>query len=224
MNDTKNDHPAPAAPGALERAALQRRAAWLRILMKWHWISSALSLVAMLFFAASGITLNNAEYFESSTPTVTQYTTTLPQALLAQINHQGNGQDLALPEDLRAWVDESWGIKLAPKTTDWQTDEVYVDLKRPGVDAWLSIDRRSGAVQYEASDRGWVAFFNDLHKGKNAGGVWSGFITVFGIGCLVFSLTGLLILQVHAKSRWSIWPVTGLGLVLPLLAVLLFVH
>lgn len=221
---TKQDLPTGAASGTPDRAALQRRAAWLRILMKWHWISSALSLVAMLFFAASGITLNNAEYFESTTPTVTQYAATLPPALLAQINREGNGQNLAVPEELRNWVDASWGIKLAPKTTDWQADEVYVDLKRPGVDAWLSIDRKTGAVRFEASDRGWVAFFNDLHKGKNAGAVWSGFITLFGIGCLVFSLTGLLILQVHAKSRWSIWPVTGLGLVLPLLAVLLFVH
>ncbi len=221
MTESNQDNHAAIA---LDHSAAQRRGAWLRILMKWHWISSALCLVGMLFFAATGITLNNAEYFESLTPKVTQHAAPLPPALLEQINAQGNGQNLALPKSVPDWVAKSWGIKIFPKSTDWQTDEVYVDLKRPGVDAWLSIDRHSGAVQYESSDRGWVAYFNDLHKGKSAGRVWSWVITTFGIGALIFSITGLLILQVHAKSRWSIWPITGMGLVLPLLALLLFVH
>lgn len=204
--------------------AAQRRSAWMRVLLKWHWISSALCLVGMLFFATTGITLNNAAYLESQEATVTRHQGNLPPELLETINAMGNGQDMALPFTLRTWVDKTWGIRLSPKTTDWQADEVYVDLKRPGVDAWLSIDRRNGAIHYEASDHGWVAFFNDLHKGKNAGPVWNGFITLFGIGCLVFSITGLLILQVHAKGRRSVWPVTGLGLIVPLLLILLFIH
>lgn len=188
--------------------------------MKWHWISSALSLIGMLFFAATGITLNNAGYLESSVPAVIQHSATLPPHILLQINTQKP----ALPDSLKAWVRESWGIALAPKSMEWRDEEVFVELKRPGVDASLSIDRKTGVMQYEADDHGWVAFFNDLHKGKNAGPVWGWFINLIGLGCLIFSITGLLILQVHAKSRWSIWPITGLGLVLPLLAVLLFVH
>lgn len=200
--------------------ALQRRAAWVRLLMKWHWISSALSLIGMLFFATTGITLNNAAYLESATPAITRHAATLPAPLLAEVNAQGQG----LPDAVRNWVHTAWGLTLAPKGSEWHDDEVYVDLKRPGVDAWLSIDRKTGAIAYEADDHGWVAFFNDLHKGKNAGPVWGWFINLFGLACLIFSITGLLILQVHAKSRWSIWPVTGLGLVLPLLLILLFVH
>lgn len=214
----------PSAASDWGNAALQRKAAWLKVLMKWHWISSALSLVGMLFFAASGITLNNAEYLENTTPAISKQAGTLPASVLLQLNAQGNSQSLVLPDDLRAWVQTSWDISLSPKTVERRDDEVFIDLKRPGVDAWLSIDRKTGAVQYEAADRGWVAFFNDLHKGKNAGRVWGWFITLLGIGALIFSLTGLLILQIHAKSRWSIWPVTGLGLVLPLLVILLFVH
>lgn len=209
---------------SLDAAALQRRATWLRILMKWHWISSALSLIGMLFFAATGITLNNADTFENPVPVITKHAATLPQDLLSQINAKSPNQDRAVPESLRTWVRATWGIALSPKSVDWRDEELFIDLKRPGVDAWLSVDRKTGAVQYEADDRGWVAFFNDLHKGKNAGQVWSWLINLLGAGFLVFSITGLLILQVHAKSRWSIWPITGLGLVLPLLALLLFVH
>lgn len=215
---------APQVTNAWNGDALQRRATWLRILTKWHWISSALCLVGMLFFATTGFMLNNAEYFERATPVVTQHSATLPPAILGSMNVMGNGQGLVLPESVLTWVHDSWGMSLSPQSTDWRADEVFVDLKRPGVDAWLSIDRKTGTIQYEADDRGWVAFFNDLHKGKNAGKAWGGFISLFGMGCIVFCVTGLLILAVHAKSRWSIWPVTGLGFVLPLLIVLIFVH
>jgi len=41
-----------------------KREFWSRHLRQWHWISSAVCLVLMLLFAASGITLNHADYFE----------------------------------------------------------------------------------------------------------------------------------------------------------------
>ena len=42
-----------------------RRAWWLKTLLRWHWISSAVSLVALLLFAATGITLNHAAQIEA---------------------------------------------------------------------------------------------------------------------------------------------------------------
>lgn len=41
---------------------------------------------------------------------------------------------------------------------------------------------------------------------------------------MIFSLTGLLLLQRQAAFRPSTWTLTGLGLLLPLLIVLLFAH
>jgi uncharacterized protein len=202
--------------------SIQKRAAWLRIMTQIHWISAAIGLVGMLFFAATGIMLNNAEHFENAMPVSTHHAATLPPALLATLNAQAANK--ALPDELKQWVSNNWEIRLSPKRTDWRDEEIFVDLPRPGVDAWLSVNRHSGAIEYQADDRGWVAFFNDLHKGKNAGPIWSGFITAFGIACLVFSISGLLILQVHAKSRWIVWPITGLGLIVPLVLLLLFVH
>ncbi|GAB2898757.1 PepSY-associated TM helix domain-containing protein [Uliginosibacterium flavum] len=204
--------------------AATRRAVWLKLLMQWHWISSAVSLVGMLFFAASGITLNNADVFESTTAKVTRQSAVLPAAVLTELNTQAGEGGREVPTALKAWLRENWQLAIFPKASEWQPDEVFVDLKSPGVDASLTIDRHSGAIQYESSDRGWVAYFNDLHKGRNAGRVWSWFITLFGVACVIFSVTGLLILQVHARSRWTVWPVTGLGLLLPLLLMLLFVH
>lgn len=213
----------PASPAGLTDKA-QRRAAWLRQLTRWHWISSALCLVGMLFFAITGVTLVNAEYFESTRPAMTRRSATLPAPVLADLQAAATEEASALPESFSDWVGTTWQIRLAPKTIEWNDDEIFVDLKRPGVDVSLSIDPQSGKVSYEAGDRGWVAWLNELHKGRNAGPVWNGFLTVFALACVVFSLTGLLILAIHARSRWMVWPVTGLGLLLPLLLILLFIH
>ena len=195
----------------------------MRTLTTWHWVSSAICLLGLLFFASTGITLTHAEYLESATPAQTRYRATLPTPVLQAVN-AAEATRHGLPDSLLAWVEESWALALSMKAIEWQPDEVYVDLKRPGVDASLTIDRRSGAIEYLAEDHGWVAYFNDLHKGKNAGRIWSWLITAMGAGCILFSLTGLLILQRYARTRWQIWPLTGLGLVVPLLLLLLFVH
>jgi hypothetical protein len=54
--------------------------------------------------------------------------------------------------------------------------------------------------------------------------VWSWFIDIFAIACLVFCMTGFLILKYHAANRRSTWPVIGFGIVLPIVLALLFVH
>ena len=101
---------------------------------------------------------------------------------------------------------------------------MYVALPRPGGDAWLSLDLTSGDILYERTTRGWVAYLNDLHKGRDTGAAWSWFIDVFAIACVVFCVSGLLLLQRHAASRPSTWPMVGLGLVIPLILIILFVH
>jgi hypothetical protein len=63
-----------------------------------------------------------------------------------------------------------------------------------------------------------------MHKGRNAGAVWSWFIDIFAGACLVFCITGFLILKYHAANRPSTWPVIGFGIVLPIVLALLFVH
>ena len=49
-------------------------------------------------------------------------------------------------------------------------------------------------------------------------------IDIAAIACAIFSLTGLGLLWVHAGKRPSTWPLTGLGLVAPVLLYAVFVH
>jgi hypothetical protein len=79
-------------------------------------------------------------------------------------------------------------------------------------------------VEYESTDRGWISYLNDLHKGRNAGAVWSWFIDIFALACLIFSITGLFLLKMHAGQRGATWPMVALGIVVPLVLAIIFIH
>ena len=96
-------------------------------------------------------------------------------------------------------------------TTEWSEDELYLSAPGPGRDAWVSIDRASGAAKFETTDRGWIAYFNDLHKGRNTGIAWTMFIDVVAAACVFFALTGLVLLWIQARQRTSTWPLVGGG-------------
>ncbi|WP_313554042.1 PepSY-associated TM helix domain-containing protein [Stutzerimonas nitrititolerans] len=194
---------------------------WLGTLRQWHWISSALCLVGMLLFAVTGITLNHAAQIEAS-PKIVERQAMLPAPLQQRLLAVQPGE--GLPSDLRAWLETELNIDLASRDAEWSDGELYIALPRPGGDAWLSLDLSSGELLFESTDRGWIAYFNDLHKGRNTGQAWSWFIDIFAGVCVLFSLTGLLLLQRHAGGRPTTWPLVGAGLVIPLLLALLFIH
>lgn len=201
----------------------KNRAFWLKHLYRWHWISSAACLIGMLLFAATGITLNNATHIESI-PVVAEKTATIPAKLLNQIKSEPSSDKAVLPKATADWISNAIGVELADVSGEWSEAEVYLSLPRPGGDAWLVIDRASGEVSYERTDRGWVSYFNDLHKGRNAGIAWSWFLDIFSITTLVFCITGLLMLNMHAGIRPATWPLVGLGFVVPLILAILFIH
>uniref|UniRef100_Q07HU1 PepSY-associated TM helix domain protein n=1 Tax=Rhodopseudomonas palustris (strain BisA53) TaxID=316055 RepID=Q07HU1_RHOP5 len=201
----------------------KRRAFWFRQLYQWHWISSGLCLVGMVLFAATGITLNHAGQIESA-PRVQTRDVQLPPAMRTALKAQPSTGKTPLPTEISQWLQRELGVRVADRDTEWSAKDVYVALPRPGGDAWLSIDRGSGDVTYELTDRGWIAYLNDLHKGRHTGTAWSWFLDLFAAAAIIFCLTGLLLLQLHAPRRPSTWPVVGLGFVLPVLLLVLFIH
>jgi hypothetical protein len=194
---------------------------WLGTLRQWHWISSALCLVGMLLFAITGITLNHAGQIEAK-PQVSSQHAQLPAELQSAL--QEKTPTHGLPLTLRQWLENELNIRLDGRAAEWSDGELYIGMPRPGGDAWLSLDLESGELEYESTDRGWIAYLNDLHKGRNTGTAWSWFIDLFAVACVVFSLSGLLLLQRYAPNRPSTWPLIGLGLVIPALLAILFIH
>ncbi len=200
------------------------RAYWLKTLHQWHWISSALCLIGMLLFALTGITLNHAADIAAQ-PQVQQKEVQLPQSLHNALAFKDDEpQNAVLPADVHSWLTKALDVALPETAAEWSPEEIYLSLPRPGGDAWLRIARDSGSVEYERTDRGWISYLNDLHKGRHTGSVWKWFLDIFSVACLVFCITGLFILKFHAANRPTVWPMVGMGLVAPLLLIILFVH
>jgi hypothetical protein len=203
--------------------AQQSRSFWLKQLHQWHWISAALSLIGMLLFAITGFTLNHAGQIEAE-PKVVSRKATIPPHLLYLLGSGPVEGKRPLPMELETWLDKAVDADIARREGEWSEEEVYVALARPGGDAWISIDRTTGAVEHEKTTRGAISLLNDLHKGRNAGKAWGWFIDIFAGACVVFAVTGLILLQFHARARPLTWPLVAGGLVIPLLLVILFVH
>ncbi|TYC89681.1 PepSY-associated TM helix domain-containing protein [Novosphingobium sp. BW1] len=216
-------HTAPAPASAPARRPRKARAFWMKQLHTWHWISAALSLVGMLLFTATGFTLNHAADIPAE-PVRAEMQGALSSQTLRLLDTE-NTETRPLPPPVAAAVREITGLSTTGIEADWSASgEVYLAMPGPGSDAWVSIDTETGEVLAERTDRGWISYLNDLHKGRNTGSAWGWFIDLFAFACLVFTLTGLVLLQLHARNRPLTWPLTGLGLVIPLAVALLFIH
>lgn len=217
-------------PQAVSRS---QRAVWLKRLYRWHWISSALALTGWLLFAITGFTLNHAASLEAL-PKTQHYEAQLPADLLAGVQAlrddllanaaSGQTEAVPLPAQVRLWLNQQWHLELPVAAAEWSQREVNISLPRPGGDGWLRINLRKGLAEYESTDKGWLAYLNDLHKGHETGTVWRWFLDLFSLTVLVAAVTGLFILKLHAPQRALVWPLVGLGLALPLLLAVLFIH
>ncbi len=205
-----------------------QRAWWLKTLHQWHWISAATALIGLLLFSLTGFTLNHAASIEAA-PQVRTEEKTLPQPMLGElVSLASTASDAdsppALPDAVARWIANEFSVNTNGREVEWSADEVYVGLPRPGGDAWLRIGLPAGEVVHEVTTRGVISYLNDLHKGRNTGAAWNWFIDIFAFACLLFAITGLLILKLHAANRPATWPLVAAGIVVPALLAILFIH
>lgn len=221
MNDITDI--AQSENGRPKAAVNARRAFWLKQLHSWHWISAAISLVGMMLFAITGITLNHASQIPAK-PVVKETTAEMPAPLVARLADFPDETTDPAPDVMVRWAKDAFDVNIADKPTETTAEEIYVALPMPGGDAWMTLDRTTGEAVYEKTTRGVISYLNDLHKGRNSGVVWYWFIDVFAVACVIFTLTGLGLVWLHSRSRPSSWPLIGLGLLLPVIIALLFIH
>jgi hypothetical protein len=194
---------------------------------EWHWISSAIALLGILLFSITGITLNHAELLESGAQRYSNVKKALPAELAASltalVRQDGEGE-AEPPASLRDWISREFDIDTSGRIAAWKSGEIYFSLPRPGGDAWLKIDLVQAVANYSVTDAGWFAYFNDLHKGRHTGKTWAWFIDILALACIVFSITGFVILKMHASNRSLTWPLVGLGILIPFLIAVLLIH
>jgi hypothetical protein len=158
-------------------------------------------LAAVLFFSATGVTLNHPDWFfgeaERSVRNEGQIDPRLlhtrgPSGLRAESDGDATAQvaRLEVVESLR----KAHGIRGALAEFKVDDAECVVAFKGPGYSADAFIDRDTGHYTLTQSFHGVIAVLNDLHKGRDTGLVWSILIDISAVLLTFISLSGLILL------------------------------
>ena len=99
-------------------------------------------------------------------------------------------------------------------------------LATPALAADLNVSIEIPRLSVAAYHRPYVAVW--IERPDNTAvrtlAVWYWFIDVFGAACVIFAVTGFALTWMHARQRPSTWPLLGLGLLIPVVIALLFIH
>jgi len=190
-----NDEDAPlAAPESTPARVRRRRPLRLRVhsLLRWlHIYTSMVSLLVVLFFAATGVTLNHPDWLAGER--TEEVSGTLPATWKT-----AKGIDwLVVAEHLRT----ANGVHGTVADRREDDREGSLTFRAPGYSADAFIDVRDGSYKLTTSYQGAVGVLNDLHRGRDAGGAWAWLIDVSGIFLVFLSLTGLGLLFYLKKLR-----------------------
>jgi hypothetical protein len=171
-------------------------------IVRWlHIYLSMFGLAAVLFFSATGVTLNHPDWFFGEAqrsvqsegridPKLLHFET--PPATRSEVAPDPAHQvsKLEVVEALRRVHDIRGAL------AEFKVDEAecVVTFKGPGYAADAFIDRETGRYTLTQSFHGVIAVLNDLHKGRDTGLIWSVLIDASAILLTCISLTGLLLL------------------------------
>ena len=189
-SETTAEHPGTG------RRARRRRPLRLRVhtVLRWlHIYTSMVSLIVVLFFAATGVTLNHPDWLAAER--TEELSGTLPAAWKT-----AKGIDwLVVSEYLRA----TRGVHGTVADRREDDREGALTFRAPGYSADCFIDVRDGSYKLTVSYQGAVGVLNDLHRGRDAGHAWAWLIDVAGVFLVFLSLTGLGLLFYLKKVRVS---------------------
>ena len=159
-----------------------------------HGWLSAFAFLILMFFALTGLLLNNPNWFEPAKDENT-VTVTLSPELLDKLRAQENPST-----DILNFVRTKQDIVGRYQSSEVMDTEVMIRLESPAgsTDVWAMLD--TGEVEISTKPASTVSLINDLHRGKNAGTAWSWLIDISAIVILILSIAGF-ILFLSIKSR-----------------------
>lgn len=161
------------------------------------------SLLAILFFSLTGITLNHPDWAFTNTETKRVTKGQLPSGW-----KKGQQVDwLRVVEYLRA----KDGVRGAAQDTESDEEEGSVSFKAPGYSADCFFKTQTGSYDLTVTSQGFVGVMNDFHRGSNAGSKWKSLIDVSGILLTIVALTGLGLLYYLKKVRVAAFMAMGVG-------------
>jgi hypothetical protein len=169
-----------------------------------------ISLIIVLFFGLTGITLNHPNWTLGSNGSHSKYTGTLPTGSSAA----GTVDFFTITEFIRS----KYGVTAAVSDHRADDSQGSIAFKGPGYAADLSFDVTTGAYKLSINEAGLLAAMNDVHKGRDTGSGWKWVIDVAGGLLVVVALTGLGIqLFLRKRRRRALTTAAVLGVVTILL-------
>jgi uncharacterized protein len=188
------DHDKAESPRVVNRArsgsASRATQKWSRIL---HAYTSMISLLVVLFFSITGLTLNHPSWTLGAGPSRSVVKGTLPAGW-----NPDSGTDWLVVSDYLRATHSVRGDVVEKSLDDAQGSITY---KGPGYQASAFINPDDGTYELTAEAQGFLAVMNDLHKGRDTKSSWRWLIDVSAIALIALSLTGLILQLVLRKRR-----------------------
>jgi hypothetical protein len=185
-------------------------ARWTRWL---HVYTSMISLLVVLFFGITGLTLNHPTWSIGGGPSTRLASGTLPAGFATN----GTVDFLAVSEFVRS----EHGVRGSVKDYGATATEGGVSYKAPGYAADLVFDVGTGSYQLTVEEQGLLGALNDLHKGRDTASGWTWLIDVAAVFLVVVAVTGLGIQVFQRKRRRRALSVAGAFTVLSLVAIVI---
>jgi hypothetical protein len=158
-------------------------------------------MAAVLFFSATGITLNHPDWFFGEMQRTTRSEGVIdPGWLQGQATRDIAAGERGDPAGGVAKVEVVEHLRqfhaIQGALTEFKVDELecVVAFKGPGYAADAFIDRESGRYTLTQTFHGIIGVLNDLHKGRDTGRAWSLLIDISAVGLVLISFTGLILL------------------------------
>jgi hypothetical protein len=182
---------------------------FFRICRWLHGYLSAFAFLSLMFFSATGLILNHPDWTRSLHPREATAAVSLdPAALAAALTERDPG-----PALLRA-VSAKTPVVGRLKNTDVVGDEALLHLEGTKGSTDVTIALKTGRAEATVSRAPALSLLNELHKGRDAGPAWKGFIDVSAVLFLVLSLIGYaLFFSLRFRLRSSL-VVTAVSLAL----------
>jgi len=163
------------------------------------------SLLIVLFFALSGLLLNNPSWTFGQQAQTTKVSGQLPTGSVSS----GSADYLVISEYLRASQGATGQI------TDYGSEagKGRISYGAPGYNATANFDLATGAFTMSTTRYGLIAVITDLHKGANVSTAWKIAIDAAAVLLTAVALTGLILQLLLAKKRRTALILLAIGVV-----------
>ena len=196
---------------------------FLRLL---HIYVSMAVVIALMFYAVTGITLNHPEWHSSWGEQRQEREFELPVALKHLPFQQDKLQQAQSATLIAQWLRETQQIEGAVFNfnVDAEAQLLELDFKRPAGFTNVEIDLSRGTGLLSVEFNGWLALLNDLHKGRYVGTSWRWLSDLVAIACLLFAISGFYLIWRQNSRRWHGVATACVGVVAVFLAYVFALH